>query len=167
MRVSLRNVTSVCLHWHTVADWRADVVLNSETRLTAVAQQVLRAQAGASGWQPFWGAPLESPGRGRRGMGCTGRGGGNPGPPGHHSQANSPPKGALRNEAAPSPNPCGTPPVGATSWWAWVERRIPCTPKWRTVSRASHPLTGLFGTTPHGTWRVTGPPRSSWGGSQL
>ena len=49
MRVALANVTSLRLHWHTVADWRADVVLITETRLTVVAQQVMRAQAGASG----------------------------------------------------------------------------------------------------------------------
>ena len=64
MRVPLANVTSLRLHWHTVADWRADVVLITETRLTAVAQRVMRAQAGASGWQAFWGAPLESRGGG-------------------------------------------------------------------------------------------------------
>ena len=64
MRVALANVTSLRLHWHTVADWRADVVLITETRLTAVAQRVMRAQAGASGWQAFWGAPLESRGGG-------------------------------------------------------------------------------------------------------
>ena len=29
MRVALANVTSVRLHWHAVADWRADVVLIS------------------------------------------------------------------------------------------------------------------------------------------
>ena len=62
MRVALANVTSLRLHWHTVADWRADVVLITETRLTGVAQRVMRAQAGASGWQAFWGAPLESQG---------------------------------------------------------------------------------------------------------
>ena len=64
MRVALPNVTSLRLHWHTVADWRADVVQILETRLTAVAQQVMRANAGASGWQAFWGAPLESRGAG-------------------------------------------------------------------------------------------------------
>ena len=64
MRVALANVTSLCLHWHTVADWPADVVLITETRLTALAQRVMRAQAGASGWQAFWGAPLESRGGG-------------------------------------------------------------------------------------------------------
>ena len=53
MRVAQANVTSLRLHWHTVAEWRADVVLISETRLTAVAQQVMRAQAVASGWQAF------------------------------------------------------------------------------------------------------------------
>ena len=64
MRVALANVTSLRLHWHTVAAWRADVVLITQTRLTAVAQQVMRAQAGVSGWQAFWGAPLESRGGG-------------------------------------------------------------------------------------------------------
>ena len=64
MRFALANATSLRLHWHTVANWRADVVLISETRLTAVAQRVMRAQAGASGWQAFWGAPLESLGGG-------------------------------------------------------------------------------------------------------
>ena len=62
LRVAQANVTSLRLHWHTVAEWRVDVVLISETRLTAVAQQVMRAQAGASGWQAFWGAPLDSRG---------------------------------------------------------------------------------------------------------
>ena len=64
MRVAQANVTSPRLHWHTVAEWRADAVLISETRLTAVAQQEMRAQAGVPGWQAFWGAPLESPGGG-------------------------------------------------------------------------------------------------------
>ena len=64
MRVALANVTSLRLHWHTVADWRADVVLITETRLTVVAQRVMRAQAGALGWQAFWGALLESRGGG-------------------------------------------------------------------------------------------------------
>ena len=64
MHVALANVTSLRLHWHTVADWRADVVLIMETRLTALAQRVMRARARASGWQAFWGAPLESPGGG-------------------------------------------------------------------------------------------------------
>ena len=50
MRVPLPTVTSLRLHWHTVADWRADVVLISGTRFTLVAQRVMRAQAGASGW---------------------------------------------------------------------------------------------------------------------
>ena len=63
-RVPLANVTSLRLHWHTVADWRADVVLITETRLMAVVQRVMRAQAGASGWQAFWGAFLESRGGG-------------------------------------------------------------------------------------------------------
>ena len=56
------NVTSLCMHWHTVFNWQADLVLLSKTRLTAVAQQVMRAQAGALGWQAFSGAPLESRG---------------------------------------------------------------------------------------------------------
>ena len=48
--------------------------LLSETRLTAVAQQVMRAQAGAASWQAFWGAPLES--RGGGGASWTRRPGG-------------------------------------------------------------------------------------------
>ena len=81
MRVAVANVTSLRLHWHTVADWRADVVLITETRLTVVAQRVMRAQAGASGWQAFWGRPW-SPGGGGH-LGCASRGGGNLGAPGH------------------------------------------------------------------------------------
>ena len=58
------NVTSLHLHWHTVAEWPADVVLISKTCLTAVAPHIMRAQASASEWQGFWGAPLESRGGG-------------------------------------------------------------------------------------------------------
>ena len=47
MRVAQSNVTTLRLRWHTLAEWRPDVVLISETRLTAVAQQVMRAQVGA------------------------------------------------------------------------------------------------------------------------
>ena len=43
LRVAHANVMSLRMHWHTVAEWQADVVLLSKTRLTAVAQQVMRA----------------------------------------------------------------------------------------------------------------------------
>ena len=43
LRVAPANVTSLRLHWHMVAEWRVDVVLLSETRPKAVAQQVMRA----------------------------------------------------------------------------------------------------------------------------
>ena len=42
LRVAQANVTSLRMHWHTVAEWPVGVVLLSETRLTAVAQQVMR-----------------------------------------------------------------------------------------------------------------------------
>ena len=78
LRVAQANLTSLRMHWHTVAEWLVDVVLLSETRLMAVAQRVMRAQAGASGWQAFLGAPRESLGgggiwdatAGGRGSGC-------------------------------------------------------------------------------------------------
>ena len=97
MRVALANVTSLRLHWHTVADWRADMVLISKTRLTAVAQRVMRAQAGASGWQAFWGAPLEPRGGGiwdapAGGVGILVR-------QGVPARQILPPKGAPRTEA--------------------------------------------------------------------
>ena len=91
LRVAQANVTSLRLHWHTVAEWRVDVVLISETRVTAVAQQVMRAQVGASGWQPFWGASLESRGWGGD-LGCAGRGGGDRGALGHSRETNPPPQ---------------------------------------------------------------------------
>ena len=70
-----------------------------ETRLTAVAQWVMRAQAGASGWQAFWGAPLESRGGGggiwdapAGGVGIVVR-------QGIPARQILPPKGAPRTEA--------------------------------------------------------------------
>ena len=67
------------------------MVLLSETRLTAVAQQVMCAQAGASGWQAFWGAPLESRGGGGGGI-WTRRpgGGGHPCTPRHPNEIGTP-----------------------------------------------------------------------------
>ena len=110
MRVALRNVTSLRLHWHAAADWRADVVLIWETHLTAVAQRVMRAQARASGGQAFWGAPLES------------RGGGSWDAPAggwaswcaKASQPGTffPLRGHPAPRWTPSPKPSGTPPVG-------------------------------------------------------
>ena len=111
MRVVQANVTSLRLHWHTVTEWHADMVLISETRLTAVARQVMCAKAGALGWQAFWGAPLES---------RAGGGGGACGmrrpvgwvswfarafPPGK----SSPPKGRPETRRTPLPKPCGNP----------------------------------------------------------
>ena len=72
MRVVLASVTSLRLHWHTVGDWRADGVLISEPRLTGVAHQVMRAHAGASGWQAFLGGALGIPVGGASGMGQLG-----------------------------------------------------------------------------------------------
>ena len=97
MRVALANVTSLRLHWHTVADWRADVVLITKTRLTAVAQRVMRAQAGASGWQAFWGPPWNPGGGGiwdapAGGMGILVR-------QGIPAKQVFPPKGAPRTES--------------------------------------------------------------------
>ena len=98
MRVALANVTSLRLHWHTVADWRADVVLLTETRRTAVARRVMRAQAGASGWQVFGGHPW-NPGGGGGGIWDAPAGGVGilvrQGIPARHVL---PPKGAPRNE---------------------------------------------------------------------
>ena len=85
MRVALANVTSLRLH--TVADWRAEVVLITETR------RVMRAQAGASGWQAFWGAPLESRGGGH--LGCAGKGVGILVRQGNPSKASTPPQGGA------------------------------------------------------------------------
>ena len=117
MRVALANVTSLRLRWHTVADWRVDIVLVSNTRLMAVAQQVMRAQAGASGWQAFWGAPLES----RGGVSGMHRQGARVGWVSWYAKASrpskfSPPRGRPEPKRTPSPKPYGTPPAGATSW---------------------------------------------------
>ena len=94
----MANVTSLRVHWHTVADWRADVVLISETRLTAAAQRVMRAQARALGWQDFLGAPLESRGGGASGMRHHG-GVGILVRQGIPARQILPPKGAPRTEA--------------------------------------------------------------------
>ena len=53
LRMAQAKLTSVHMPLHTVAEWRVDVVLLSETRLTVVTQQVMRAQAGASRWPAF------------------------------------------------------------------------------------------------------------------
>ena len=98
-------------HWHTVADWRADVVLISETRLTAVAQRVMRAQAGALGWQAFWGRPWNPKGGGGH-LGCTSWGYGYPGTPRHPGQANSSPQGGAPHRGGrPRPNPLALHPL--------------------------------------------------------
>ena len=138
------------------------MVLISETRLTAVAQQVMRAQAGASGWQAFWGAPLESRGEGiwdapAGGVGILVR-------QGILTTQILPPKRTPRTETdALAQTLWHSPPPSATSWWAWGGGRIPCTLMWHTAFRPTRPLIGLSGTTPHSTWRATGRPRSWWG----
>ena len=76
----------------------------------------------------------------------------------------STPKGCPAPRRTPSPKPSGTPPAGATSWWAWGGGRIPCTPRWRTESRPSRPLTALSGATLHSMWRDTGRPAAGGGG---
>ena len=45
------------MYWHTVNDWPVDVVVLSETRLTATNQWVIGARAHESGGQTF-GEPL-------------------------------------------------------------------------------------------------------------
>ena len=92
-------------------EWRADVVLISESCLTAVAQQVMRAQAGASGWQAFLGAPLES--RGEEGaFGMHLAGGWVSWSAGHSRQASPPPQGsALKRGRRPRPNPVALHPL--------------------------------------------------------
>ena len=74
-------------------------MLITEARLTAVAQRVMRAQAGASGWQAFWGGGLGVPGGG----GASGmrRQGGWGSWVARASQPDkySPPKGAFHNES--------------------------------------------------------------------
>ena len=100
LRVAQANVRALCLHWHTVAESRVDVVLLSETRLKAVAQLVMRAQTGAPGWQAFWVAPLDFRGGGGGHVGCAGRGGRAPCAPRRSGETSPPPpKGAPRNEA--------------------------------------------------------------------
>ena len=160
MRVALANVTSLRLHWHTVADRRADVVLITETRRTAVAQRVMRAEAGASGWQAFWGRPW-SPVGGAFGMRREG-GWGSWCARASQPDKYSPPRGHPAPSRTPWPRPCGTPPAGATSWLAWAWGRTPCTPRWRTAFRPSRPSIAPSGTTPRSRWRGTGRPRS-WG----
>ena len=96
LRVAHTNVTSLRLHWHTVAEWRMDVVLISETRLTAVAQQVMRAQAGASGVAGILGGSPGIPG------GIWDAPAGGPGilvRQGVRARQVLPPKGAPRSEA--------------------------------------------------------------------
>ena len=77
-------------------------MLLSMTRLRAVAEHVMRAQPGASGWQDFWGAPLES--RGGGDLGCAGRGGGDLCAPGHTREIGPPPqRGAPERGRLPRP----------------------------------------------------------------
>ena len=163
MRVALANVTSLRLHWHTVADRRADVVLITETRLTAVAQRVMRAQAGASGWQAFWGAPLES-----RGGGIWDAPAGGPVILVRHgipAKQVFPPKGAPRTESDA---------LAQTLWHStrWCHVLIGPGRGADTLHAQaaygvspSRPSTAPSGTTPHSMWRGTGRPRSWWGGT--
>ena len=97
LHVARANVTSIRLHWHAVSEWRADVVLISETGLTVVAQQLVRARDGASRWQALWGALLESPGGG--GIWDMPAGGGGSSCPKTLPRDKSPPKGAPPDEA--------------------------------------------------------------------
>ena len=113
LRVARANVTSLRLHWHTVTEWRVDVVLLSETRLTTVAQQVMRAQAGASEWQALWGgAPLESRGGGGGGAAGMRGGAGNSGAPGHSRETSPPPpRSAPERGGLPRPGPMALHPL--------------------------------------------------------
>ena len=113
----------------------------------------------------FLGRALGAPGEGH--LGCTSRGGGHLGSPGHPARQILPPKGAPRSlgtRRTPSPKPRGTPPAGVMSWWAWGGGQIPCMPRWRTASPPSRPSTGSSGTTPRDTWRATELPPNWWGG---
>ena len=136
--VAQADVTSLCMHWHTVFNWQADLVLLSHTRLTAVAQQVMRAQAGALGWQAFSGAPLESQGGGGH-LGRAARGHGHPGAPRHPGEAGAPLKGRSRTRQTRWLKPYGTLPGGGMSWWGLGGGRSRCTPGRPTASPRSWP----------------------------
>ena len=64
MCAAIVNSTSLRLHLDEIASWDVDVILVQETKLSASGQRVLRAALRQHGWVVFWGAPLESRGRG-------------------------------------------------------------------------------------------------------
>ena len=64
LRVAVSNVTTVRLHWDTVAAWGVHVIILTETRLTLAWQWALRWRVLQPGWQAFWGEPLPSRGGG-------------------------------------------------------------------------------------------------------
>ena len=148
LRVAQANVTSLRLHWHTVAEWRVDVVLISETRLTEVAQQVCPARGlGVAGI--MGGLPWNPRGGGASGMR---RPGGILVRQGNPARQVLPPKGAPERGGLPRP---GSMALTARSWWGWGGERIPCMPRRLTVSPPR----------PHNTWRAMGRPPSWCGGT--
>ena len=64
LRTAIVNTTSVRLHMDEVMSWDVDVNLVQETKLSTSGQRVLRGALGQRGWMVFWGAPLETRGRG-------------------------------------------------------------------------------------------------------
>ena len=68
-----------------------DVVLLSETRLTAVAQQVMRAGLGPQGGRHSAGLRWNPGGAGGAHLGCAGQGDGDRGAPGQSRETSPPP----------------------------------------------------------------------------
>ena len=64
LRTAIVNTTSLRLHMDEVTSWDVDVILVQETKLSASGQRVLRGALRQRGWVVFWGAPLETRGRG-------------------------------------------------------------------------------------------------------
>ena len=64
LRVAVSNITVLRPHCHTVFALEAEVVPWGKTRLTAAGPSTIGRPARDAGWQPFWGAPLESRGGG-------------------------------------------------------------------------------------------------------
>ena len=85
--VAQANVMSLGRQWHTMVDCRANVVLSSETRLTAVANVNPGGVVGVVG---LLGRATGVPGGGGGHLGRAGRGRGHPSAPGHPGEAGAP-----------------------------------------------------------------------------
>ena len=56
--------TSLRAHWAEVAEWSADALILTETRLALAGQHIMGRMVQQAGWQAFWGEPLPSRGGG-------------------------------------------------------------------------------------------------------